>query len=115
MSAPTTPTIPELANGGPEKALAEMVRQARRIEDAVATGGMAADTGWVANASAGDKTVVVPAYTPVAFGGTDGGSFGSTFNETATALSVLSGTMELLVKKVQALETALAANLRPNA
>lgn len=63
------------------------------------------DTGWTANADAGDKTAVIPAN--------------ATLNTIATALNALvSGAGDALAntaKKCKALETALAANLLPNA
>lgn len=63
------------------------------------------DTGWTANADGGDKTVAIPAN--------------ATLNTIATALNALvAGAGDALAntaKKCKALETALVANLLPNA
>jgi hypothetical protein len=65
------------------------------------------DTGWTANASSGDKAQAVADYTPPSFSGTDTVSE-SNINSLATQV-------QSLTKKLQAIETALVANLRPNA
>jgi|GEM_PF-6254648 len=74
----------------------------------------ATDTSWTANASSGDKTVAIPNYTNVDFTATDAGGLGSGFPATAAALNLMDAQIQALTKKVQALETALAASLLPN-
>lgn len=69
------------------------------------TGTVAADTGWTANADAGDKTSVI--------GST------ATLDTIATALNIVTagaGTqLENIAQKVKAIEAALALAKRPNA
>lgn len=69
--------------------------------------GAKSDTGWTANQSAGDKTAVIGDFvTP-----------GLTGSDTVSIMSLQSAfqQVELLTKKLQAIEAALANNLRPNA
>lgn len=73
-----------------------------------------ADTGWTANSTAGDKTVVLAAYTN-GIDGTMVTALNVVSAGTGTALSSALDVIALLVKKTAALETALVANVRPNA
>jgi hypothetical protein len=72
------------------------------------------DTGYTANTSAGDKTVVVTDYTNT-FNGTMLAALDVVSAGAGTALSLALDTIVLLRKKVQALETTLAAGKLPNA
>jgi len=75
---------------------------------------MAADTGWTANSSAGDKTAVVTDYVST-LDGTMVTALNVVSAGTGTALSSALDVVVLLRKKVQALEAALALNKLPNA
>lgn len=75
---------------------------------------ISADTGWTANSGAGDKTVAVPNYTS-GITGTMSTALNVTSAGLGTALGTIDSVLVSLVKKVQALETALAANKTPNA
>lgn len=66
---------------------------------------LALDTGWVYNGAVGDKTAVVGSYSAVDFSALDVSNIG---------LNALSTQVELLTKKLQALEYALSQNLRPD-
>lgn len=70
--------------------------------------GAKADTGWVANQSAGDKTVSVGDFQA---------DLNFTGSDTTSLMAIQSFWAQFgtVVKKVQALEAALANNLRPNA
>lgn len=81
---------------------------------AAASSGVSADTGWTANASAGDKTVAVTDYTP-GLDGTMVAALNLVSSGAGDALSAEQTQVQLLTKKFQALETALANALRPNA
>lgn len=71
-------------------------------------GGMAADTGWVANSTVGDKTQVVSAYDSIPmFSGAD------TIN--ISDLIAMGQQLQAVTRKLCAMQTTLAANLRPNA
>jgi hypothetical protein len=78
--------------------------------------GIGSDSGWTANASAGDKTKAVANYAEntVDFTATDMGSFTAAYPQTAAAMNVLSVQVADLTLKLQALEAALAARLLPN-
>lgn len=71
-------------------------------------GGIPADTGWVANSTVGDKTQVVAAYDSIPmFSGAD------TVN--LSDLIAMGQQLQAVTRKFCAMETALAANLRPDA
>lgn len=72
------------------------------------------DTGWTANNTAGDKTVALSSYTN-GLSGTMVSALNVVSANTGTALSAAMDIIVLLVKKVAALETALAANKLHNA
>lgn len=72
-----------------------------------------ADTGWTANAGAGDKTVALSNYAN-GLNGTMVSALNVVSSGTGTALSTAMDMIVNLTKKVQALETALAANKLPN-
>lgn len=74
----------------------------------------AADTGWTANASAGDKTVAVADYDSTTIDGMTAG-LNLVLAGFGTAVAALADQVEALTKKFQALEAAGAANLLPNA
>lgn len=65
------------------------------------------DTGWTANASVGDKTVSVADYAAPDFTGLD--------TVDKTVLDAMAAQLIAVTKKLQALETAAANSLRPNA
>jgi hypothetical protein len=72
------------------------------------------DTGYTANTSAGDKTIVVTDYVNT-LDGTMLAALNVVSSGAGTALSLALDTIVLLRKKVQALETSLAAGKFPNA
>lgn len=75
---------------------------------------LASGTGWVANSSSGDKSAVVIDYV----NGIDGtmiAALNLVSGGLGTALSAAVDTIVLLRKKVQALESELAAGRLPNA
>lgn len=78
------------------------------------TSQMSADTGWTANAGAGDKTVSLTNYAN-GVNGTMVTALNLVSTGTGTAISALADAVVLLNKKVQALETALVAAKLPNA
>lgn len=78
------------------------------------SGTVSADTGWTANNTVGDKTVALSSYTN-GLSGTMVTALNVVSANTGTALSAAMDIIVLLVKKVAALETALAANKLPNA
>lgn len=84
---------------------------AAHISDLLA---MAADTGWTANGTAGDKTASLSSYSN-GLSGTMVTALNVVSASTGTVLSAAMDIIVLLVKKVAALETALAANKLPNA
>lgn len=73
-----------------------------------------ADTGWTANLTSGDKTAQLSSYTN-GLNGTMVSALNVVSGGTGTALSAAMDVIVILVKKVAALETVLAANKRPNA
>lgn len=75
---------------------------------------LAADTGWTANAGAGDKTVSLTNYSN-GLNGTMVSALNVVSGGTGSALSSALDALVLLNKKVQAMETAFAANKFPNA
>lgn len=77
-------------------------------------GTLAADTGWTANSTVGDKTAQIVAYV-AGIDGTMVTALNVVSANTGTKLALLDATVVLLVKKVAALETALVANKVPNA
>lgn len=72
------------------------------------------DTGWTSNSGAGDKTVALTNYAN-GLNGTMVTALNLVSGSTGTVLSAALDALVLLNKKVQALETALAANKLPNA
>lgn len=76
---------------------------------------IAIDSGWTANASAGDKTVVVSDYSGSGIDGTMEGALNLVSAGLGTALVQDEARIRELIKKLQAHETALAARLLPNA
>lgn len=72
------------------------------------------DTGWTANTTAGDKTAQIAAYVN-AVTGTQVTALNVVSASFGTAVSAGLDVVVLLVKKVAALETALAAGVLPNA
>lgn len=72
------------------------------------------DSGWTANAGVGDKTVALANYSN-GINGTMVTALNLVSSGTGTTLSALADMVVNLTKKVQALETALAANTLPNA
>jgi hypothetical protein len=72
------------------------------------------DAGYVANTSSGDKTVIVTDYTNT-LNGTMVTALNTVSAGTGTALSLALDTIVLLRKKIQALETSLAAGKFPDA
>lgn len=74
----------------------------------------AADTGYTANSTAGDKTTQLAAYVN-GVSGTMVTALNVVSAGTGTALSATADVVVLLVKKVAALETTLAAGKFPNA
>lgn len=77
-------------------------------------GTVSADTGWTANNTAGDKTAQLSSYAN-GLNGTMVTALNVVSANTGTVLSAAIDIIVLLVKKVAALETALAANKLPNA
>lgn len=75
---------------------------------------MSPDTGWTGNSGAGDKTVALTNYAN-GLNGTMVTALNVVSGGTGTALSAGFDALVLLNKKVQALETALAAAKLPNA
>lgn len=75
---------------------------------------MSADTGWTGNAGTGDKTVALSNYTN-GLNGTMVTALNLVSGSTGTVLSAALDMIVNLNKKVQALETTLAANKLPNA
>lgn len=73
-----------------------------------------ADTGWTANQSGGDKTVAVQNYTN-GLNGTMIAALNVVSAGTGDALNNALAQIAALTKKLQAIETALANQLRPNA
>jgi hypothetical protein len=73
----------------------------------------AADTGWVANASAGDKTVSVADYDSTTLDNMTAG-LNLVLAGFGTAIAALADQVEALTKKLQAMEAAHAANLLEN-
>lgn len=71
------------------------------------------DTGWTANSGAGDKTAIVPNYTS-GITGTMVTALNVTSSGLGTVLGTIDSTLVSMAKKLQALETALAANKLPN-
>lgn len=71
------------------------------------------DSGWTANSTAGDKTAILSSYSN-GLSGTMVTALNLVSANTGTALSAAMNIVVLLVKKVAALETALAANKLPN-
>lgn len=65
----------------------------------------ATDSGWVANGDVGDKTAVIPSEAAVA----------TIITAANLAVSGLGDWLDAVADKVKAIETALAANLIPNA
>lgn len=74
---------------------------------------MTADTGWTANNTAGDKTAALSSYSN-GLNGTMVTALNVVSGGTGTVLSAAMDVIVILVKKVAALETALAANKLPN-
>lgn len=72
------------------------------------------DSGYTANSTAGDKTTILAAYTN-GVNGTMVSALNVVSTGTGTALSAGLDVVALLVKKVAALETSLAAGKLPNA
>lgn len=72
------------------------------------------DTGWTANNTAGDKTAALSSYTN-GLNGTMVTALNVVSGGTGTALSFALDVIVILVKKVAALETVLAASKLPNA
>lgn len=75
---------------------------------------VSADTGWTANSTAGDKTTALATYSN-GLSGTMVTALNVVSANTGTALSAAMDVIVNLVKKVAALETALAAGKLPNA
>lgn len=75
---------------------------------------MSADSGWTANNTVGDKSVALSSYSN-GLNGTMVSALNVVSTGTGTALSAAMDIIVLLVKKVAALETALAAGKLPNA
>lgn len=88
---------------------------AAQVGAAPESSGVAADTGWTANASAGDKTQSVANYSGSGLDGTMVAALNLVSSGTGDALVQDEARVQELIKKVQALETSLAAGLRPNA
>lgn len=76
--------------------------------------GVTKDTGWTANASAGDKTQAVANYSGSGIDGTMAAALELVSSGLGTALQQDEDRIRELIKKVQALEFALAARLLPN-
>lgn len=72
------------------------------------------DTGWTANSTSGDKTAVLSSYSN-GLNGTMVTALNVVSANTGTALSAAMDIIVLLVKKVAAMETALAAGKLPDA
>lgn len=72
------------------------------------------DSGWTANASVGDKTQSVADYSGSGIDGTMAAALELVSSGLGTALQQDEARIRELIKKLQAIETALAANLRPN-
>lgn len=73
-----------------------------------------ADSGWTANNTVGDKTAALSSYTN-GLNGTMVTALNVVSGGTGTALSAAMDVIVILVKKVAALETVLAASKLPNA
>lgn len=73
-----------------------------------------ADAGWTANNTAGDKTVALTSYSN-GLSGTMVTALNVVSASTGTALSAAMDIIVILVQKVAALETTLAAGKLPNA
>lgn len=71
------------------------------------------DTGWTANSTAGDKTTALVTYSN-GLSGTMVTALNVVSASTGTALSAAMDVIVNLVKKVAALETALASGKLPN-
>jgi hypothetical protein len=78
-------------------------------------GTMAADTGWTANSTTGDKTAQLVTYAGGGITSTMITALNTVSSGLGTYLATMDATVALLVKKVAALETALVANKVPNA
>lgn len=72
------------------------------------------DTGWTSNNTAGDKTAQLSSYSN-GLNGTMVTALNVVSSGTGTALSAAMDVIVVLVKKLAALESALAANKLPNA
>lgn len=72
------------------------------------------DTGYTGNSTAGDKTAILAAYSN-GLNGTMVSALNVVSSGTGTALSSALDTIALLVKKIAALETTLAAGKLPSA
>lgn len=72
------------------------------------------DSGWTANSGVGDKTVALANYSN-GINGTMVSALNVVSSGTGTALSALADMVVNLTKKVQAMETAAAANKLANA
>lgn len=72
------------------------------------------DSGWTPNNTAGDKTAALSSYSN-GLNGTMVAALNVVSGGTGTALSAAMDVIVILVKKLAALETALAANKLPNA
>lgn len=76
---------------------------------------MSADTGWTGNAGAGDKTASVPNWVSGGITGTMVTALNVTSAGLGTLMASMDSQMQAMTKKIQALETALAAGKLPNA
>lgn len=84
------------------------------VVEMLGTSQMSLDSGWTANDGAGDKTIALTDYAN-GLNGTMVTALNLTSSGTGTALSAGFDALVNLNKKVQALETALAAAKLPNA
>ncbi len=73
-----------------------------------------ADTGWTANSTAGDKTVIVAAFTN-GVNGTMVTALNLAYTDFGTAVAAIGTQLEVVTKKLAALETSLVAGKLPNA
>lgn len=75
---------------------------------------MSADSGWIANNTAGDKTAVLSSYSN-GLNGTMIAALNVVSTGTGTALSAAMDVLVIVVKKLAALETVLVAAKLPSA
>jgi hypothetical protein len=73
------------------------------------------DSGWTGNAGAGDKTQAIANYSGTGLDATMISDLNTLSAGAGTALAQDEDRLKELVKKVQAIETALVAGVRPNA